>query len=217
MNKTTKEDLTTVSFLILIVALLLIVQGVIEKRNVNKIGRSQIVNGEYRTASTDFQYVKFESFKILEEIKDEVSSYEYEIPENSGFKSYMSYKAITSKSSYQYKIQEVAYTSNYGIRQVDGRYCIAVGTGLNAPVGTYIDLILDNETVIECIVGDIKADIHTLNNNIVTKSNGCVSEFIVDEKELQPLAKKMGNMSYCEDAWKSKVVKVKVYDKNVLN
>ncbi|MDO5150838.1 MAG: hypothetical protein Q4D76_15835 [Oscillospiraceae bacterium] len=32
----------------------------------------------------------------------------------------------------------------------------------NAPCGTYIDLIIENGVLIPCIVGDIKADAHTM-------------------------------------------------------
>lgn len=140
----------------------------------------------------------------------------YTIPSNSGFKSYMSYKSITSKSSYQYKLQsQYAYTGNYGIRQVNGRYCIAIGTFSTASVGTYVDLILENGTVIPCIVGDFKAPVHTDSSNIVTLHNGCVSEFIVDINNLHSTAKRMGNVSYCEDSWKSPVKEMKVYNTNV--
>lgn len=45
---------------------------------------------------------------------------EYALPNNSGFKSYMPYKAITSKNSPQYKLQLNAYTSeDSGIRMVN--------------------------------------------------------------------------------------------------
>lgn len=141
----------------------------------------------------------------------------YSIPSNSGFKSYMSYKALTSKSSPQYKLQSsYAYTGNYGIRQVNGRYCIAIGTFSNAAIGSYVDLVLENGTIIPCVVGDFKAPVHTDSSNIVTLHNGCVSEFIVDLNSLHSTAKKMGNVSYCEEGWKSPVKTMLVYNTNVL-
>lgn len=142
----------------------------------------------------------------------------YNIPNNNGFKSYMSYDAITSESSNQYILQtNYAYTGNYGIRQVNGRYCVAIGTAFNADVGTYFDLILENGTVIQCIVGDIKADIDTEDNNVVTTSNGCVAEFIVDSNILNLNAKLLGDISECNEEWKSRVVTIRVYGKNILN
>lgn len=145
------------------------------------------------------------------------SSGAYYMPQNSGFKSYMSYQAISTTSSPQYVLQnQYAYTGEYGIRQVDGRFCIAIGTFSNAKVGTYVDLVLQNGTVIPCIVGDFKSDIHTDSNNMVTLHNGCVSEFIVDKNSLHETAKKMGDVSYCREDWNSSVQQVTVYQTNVL-
>ena len=113
----------------------------------------------------------------------------YTMPSTSGFKSYMSYKAITSTSSPQYKLQHsYAYTGDYGIRQVNGRYCIAIGTFSGASIGTYVDLILNNGTTIHCIIGDFKSNAHTDASNMMT-SNGCVSEFIVDMNSFNSTAK----------------------------
>ena len=146
----------------------------------------------------------------------EYSYTEYEMPQNTGFKSYMSYTAITSQESPQYQLQKYfAYTGNYGIRQVNDRYCVAIGTAFNANVGTYFDLILENGEVIQCIVGDIKSDQHTDESNIITLNNGCVSEFIVDPDSLDFYAKTMGDISYCKEQWFSNVIKIKIYDRNV--
>lgn len=142
---------------------------------------------------------------------------EYQVPSNRGFKSYMSYRAITSKSSTQYKLQCIAYTGEFGIRQIDNRFCVAIGTFSNATVGTYIDLILENGTVIPCAIGDFKADIHTDSTNKVTSHNGCVSEFIIDKTVLHSTAKKIGDISYCKEEWKSPVKIIKVYEKNVFD
>lgn len=159
--------------------------------------------------------VKTEVEQETEVIKEDD---EYSMPSTSGFKSYMSYKAITSKSSPQYKLQSnYAYTGNYGIRQVDDRYCIAIGTFSGAAIGTYVDLVLENGTVIPCIIGDFKANIHTDSKNIVTMHNGCISEFIIDADKLHATAKKMGDISYCNKEWNSPVESIVVYDKNVFN
>ena len=146
---------------------------------------------------------------------EELSYKEYTVPITSGFKSYMPYTAITSRESKQYKLQQMAYTGNYGIRMVDGRYCVALGTAFNADVGTYFDLILANETVISCIVGDVKADKHTDSSNMVTVASGCLTEFVIDNSALDKNAKRMGDISYCCGEWNSRVEKIRVYDKNV--
>lgn len=147
----------------------------------------------------------------------------YRIPHNNGFKSYMSYKAITHKSSKQYKIQnEYAYTGTYGIRQVNERFCVAVGTFFQMEVGTYFDLVLENGTVIPCILSDVKDNKHTLSDNITTASNGCVSEFITDIKCLPCKVRNnkgtgTGDISDCCAEWDSPVKEIRVYEKNILD
>ena len=171
---------------------------------------------KYNDEWVEIQYKSGIAYICSEYISDEQLDYtEYIAPITSGFKSYMPYTAITSKSSPQYKLQQSTYTGTYGIRQYDNRYCVAIGTAFNADVGTYFDLILANGTVIPCIVADIKADRHTDSNNMVTIANGCLTEFIVDSSTLNRNAKRMGDISYCNEDRDSRVEKIRVYDKNV--
>lgn len=138
---------------------------------------------------------------------------EYSVPETSGFKSFMSYKAITSKSSPQYKLQhEKAYTGKNGIRQVDGRYCVAIGSYFTNEIGVLFDLVLENGTVIPCILADQKADKDTDSQNIITRHNGCLSEFIVDVGNLKREIARMGDVSYFNNNWNSPVESIRVYE-----
>lgn len=152
-------------------------------------------------------------------VSETINTYrEFTVPKNRGFKSFEPYNNFNPRYR-QYKLQQHAYTGEYGIRKVDERYCIALGTHFfenisNSIIGTYVDLVLENGEVIHCILGDIKANAHTNSDNIVTTANGCVSEFIVDKSELPSDVKKMGNMSYARTEWRSPVAKVIVYDKN---
>lgn len=152
-------------------------------------------------------------------VLDNVIGYtSYDVPNTSGFKSFMDYRAITDKSSAQYRLQnEYAETGDYGIRMVNGRYCIAVGSYFTDDIGQYIDLILENGTVIPCVLSDQKANAHTDSNNIVTVHSGCASEFVVDTPRLNNEAKIRGDMSYSTDNWNSRVVMIKVYNKNVFD
>lgn len=183
---------------------------------------------EVYSFNTPIQYYKFNdewakivyptgyAYMSLQYISNEKLNYrDYTVPITSGFKSYMPYTAITNKASKQFKLQQMASTGAYGIRTVNNRYCVAIGTAFNAQVGTYFDLILENETVISCIVSDIKADKHTDKNNMITVSNGCLTEFIVNSNILDRNAKRMGDISYCCDEWNSRVEKIRVYDKNI--
>lgn len=158
-----------------------------------------------------------------EEIQTQNLYQEYQVSPNRGFKSYMPYTAITSQSSPQYILQnQYAYTGEFGIRKVEDRFCIAIGQLSNARVGTYVDLILENEIVIPCIVGDFKANVHTDSSNMVTGHNGCVSEFIVEKEKLPYVVRNndntgTGNMSHCKEEWNSPVKTIKVYEKNIFD
>lgn len=180
---------------------------------------------------TIVEYTYFNDEWVKIEFQDQTgylySSYitEGDLPEyfsyyltSKGFKSFMGYKAITATSSLQYKIQhEHAYTGEYGIRQVDGRFCVALGSAVDAKMGTYVDLVLENGAILNCILADQKADIHTMEDNLTTEANGCVSEFIVDTTKLESLAAKMGDVSYVDDSWKSPVVEIRVYPINIFD
>lgn len=136
---------------------------------------------------------------------------EYPVPQNSGFKSFMDYRKITSRSSNQYRLQQAATTSYNGIRMVDGRYCMALGTYFGTKVGQYFDLVLENGTRINCITGDIKSDKDTDYYNIFTP-NGCCSEFIIDSEYLPKNIMLTGNMSNLYPQWNSSVSSIYVYD-----
>ena len=127
-------------------------------------------------------------------------------------KSFMPYTAITSAESPQYRLQQKAYTGTYGIRQVNGRYCVAVGSYYTTAVGTYFDLILENGTVIPCILADCKADRHTDETNRVT-FDGSLAEFVVDGKALEKRIWKSGDVSSADASWDSPVKTVRIYEK----
>ena len=127
-------------------------------------------------------------------------------------KSYMSYKNITSRSSEQYKLQQMAYTGTYGIRQVNGRFCVAVGSAYTTQIGQYIDLVLEDGTIIPCILGDCKADEHTDSRNILT-SDGSLAEFVVDVPSLSKTVRYTGDISTACDDWESMITRIIIYDK----
>ena len=140
----------------------------------------------------------------------------YNVKKYSGFKSWMPYN-LFGKSTNQYKLQQLAVTGEYGIRYVDEYACIAVGTFANTKIGQRIDLVLENGTIIKCVMADEKSDKHTDSNNMFTINSDCCSEFIIDKSALDINAKRRGDMSYCNEKWNSPVVQFYVYDENVLN
>ena len=134
----------------------------------------------------------------------------YGVPSSSSFKSYMSYRAITNKSSKQYKLQQKAKTNSKGIRTVNGRYCIAMGSYYATNIGTKIDLVMKNGKVIKCILADQKADRDTDSTNRYT-SDGSIVEFIVDTGKLPRMVKLMGDVSYAYDSFRGKIKAVREY------
>lgn len=141
----------------------------------------------------------------------EITSSTYYAPYNR-IKSYMPYTAITSRSSAQWKLQQIAYTGTHGIRQVNGRYCIAVGSAYTSKIGQYIDLVLENGTVIPCILSDQKADKDTNSENTITEHDGSLVEFVVSSSNLSGSIRRMGDISYAQDDWNSMITQVIVYD-----
>ena len=183
---------------------------------------------EYNDEWAEITYDNGQAYISRDYISDEECEFVmYDVPKTRGFKSYTPYKKkgsdeenIFNKNSRQYALQCMAYTGTYGIRQYEGKFCVAIGTAFGASVGTYIDLILENGTVIPSIVSDIKADKHTQANNMVTAHNGCVAEFIVDKYSLpykvwNTDGTGTGNISHCCKQWNSPVVSIIVYDKNI--
>lgn len=168
---------------------------------------------DYNKKWVKIKYKKKEAYVCKDYISNDRPKYKtFEVPENSGFKSFMSYKCITSKSSDQYKLQyNKAYTGTYGIRQVNGRYCVAIGSYFTSEIGTKFDLVLKNGTIIPCVLADQKANTDTDSMNVVTRHNGCVSEFVVDDNVLHNKARQMGDISYCNKNWKSPVTTIRIY------
>ena len=129
-------------------------------------------------------------------------------------KSFMDFTKITLQSSPQYKLQQLAETNEDGLRTVNGRYCIAVGSRYTTLIGQYIDLILENGEIIPCILGDQKDDKHTDEENMIAL-DGSLSEFIVETDRLCANVKVTGDFSYLKKKWKSNVSEVIVYCKNL--
>lgn len=122
----------------------------------------------------------------------------YDVPDNSSFKSYMDYHAITNTRSKQYKLQQQCVNDSNGLRTFDGYYTIAVGTGFGVGVGDYLDVKLSTGTLLHCVVGDIKQNAHTGSDNIQVAHNGNVIEFIVDTDCLHSEARSRGDISMIE-------------------
>ncbi len=125
---------------------------------------------------------------------------DYDTPSDNSFKSYMDYRTITDTTSMQYELQKQANTDGYGMRMVDDRYCVAVGSYYSTTVGQAVDIIMKSGNIIHCIVADLKQDIHTDSTNR-QNPNGSIVEFLVDTDVLHGRIQKTGDISYFDTVW----------------
>jgi len=129
-----------------------------------------------------------------------------------GFKSFESSSLITYGKAGE--INRMAKTNEDGLKMVNGRYLVAIGTRFGVSVGQYFDLVLKNGVVIPCIMGDTKADEDTDNSNTMTVHSKCVSEFIVSQSALPESVAISGDVSVLYD-WDAPVVEVIVYENSL--
>lgn len=107
---------------------------------------------------------------------------------DSAKRTYMDYRLVTATNTNNYRVlnSDDSYTdSNTGIRMNDNQICVAVGSYYGLP-GDYIDIVLEDGTVVEAIVADGKADEDTDPTNRYQKYDGSVVELVVDTNVYNP-------------------------------
>lgn len=145
--------------------------------------------------------------KKIEEEKPKPKLKSMEVPEvNSSFKSYMDYKCITNKSSSQWQLQKKAVTSSTGIRMYGDCYLVALGTYYTTNIGDIFYITFEDGGRIKCMIGDLKAVKDTDSKN--QHMSGNIVEFIVDTPSLPKVVRKMGDISYIDDKFTGKVIKI---------
>lgn len=113
---------------------------------------------------------------------------------NTGFKSFMDYRALTNRRSRQYALQQNAYTDEQGFRRYEGYYMIALGSYYASSVGERFRITLENGQSFLAITGDLKSDAHT--DRLHQHRGGNIVEFIVDRRQISGTCQRMGDMSY---------------------
>lgn len=160
-----------------------------ELSTVNKVNKAKIQSNKSKKKS---------KIKVLKA---------YSVPkEASSFKTYMSYKCISS-SSPQGKLQKKAYTSPNGLRKVGKYYCIALGSYYGSKIGTKYKITLSSGKYFWGILADQKANCHTNSTNQYTLRNGDVIEFVVDTPKL-PLSVRISGSISSISKFKGKVKKI---------
>lgn len=130
----------------------------------------------------------------LEEIEENLTYTDYDVPSDKLFKSYMDARHITNKNSQQYRLKSEYILDETGIYKVDNRFCCALGSYYTTQVGTYFDIVMKSGEIIPCILADCKADEHTDNLGQYTISNDSIVEFVVDTSTLIPnISNRWGN------------------------
>ena len=141
-------------------------------------------------------------YNIGEAGRSEWKSFEYHTKEDD--------RPAFSLSSDQYKLSQKAYTGKYGIRTVDGRYCVAVGSKFGERVGTKLDVVFESGIRIKCIMGDQKSDNDTDDTHSYHLSDGSYLEFIVDRNAISQKVKLSGNLGII-DEFSGKIIQIIVY------
>lgn len=128
--------------------------------------------------------------------------------------SYMDYRTITDPTSDQWRLQQKATTDPVtGIRTVNGRFCVAVGSAITVEKGAYIDVTLQNGVRIPCVLADCKRDCDTIDTFV--GADGGIVEFVVDTDVLPDKVQLLGsNEAQFNFYWASPVEKIFVWDEN---
>ena len=114
-------------------------------------------------------------------------------PGGGEFKCYMDYRTITDTSSPQYRLQLGAYTDKNGLRKTEGFYMVALGSAYGTEIGAQYAITLSNGRTFLAVLGDQKADAHTIDGHTRDRS-GAVVEFIVDAGMLPQAVKHSGSI-----------------------
>lgn len=112
-----------------------------------------------------------------------------DICSTSNFKSWMDYKAITSKTSAQYILQTKASTNDEGFRVVNDRVLVAMGPQYG-PVGSEYTIIFEDGQKVDVMIGDIKHE------GCNSSRDGSMIEFIVDKNLMSKTARRLGNYNF---------------------
>jgi hypothetical protein len=112
------------------------------------------------------------------------------------FKSFMSFRSITNRTSIQWDLQQNAVTDEEGFRRYEGMYMVAVGTYYSPQAGMTFEIEFSSGRTILAISGDVKDQRHTCSFNRYTLANGCAVEFIVDPRVISRTSRRMGDMSF---------------------
>lgn len=140
----------------------------------------------------------------------------YQIQESiQGVGAYKGFKSFESTDKVTYGnagwINSKSVTNESGFQMINDRYLVAMGTRFGLTIGQYFDIVLENGTIIPCILGDEKDDNDTDITNTFTTHSRCATEFIVSTDKLPKNVLLAGDVSIFCDEWDSPVVEIIKY------
>lgn len=127
----------------------------------------------------------------------------------------MDYRSCNIAGSPHYRIQQYAWTDEIGCRRFDEDYIVALGTFYTDKIGERFEITLENGYTFTVIVGDIKADKDTDENNMfaycpqygTSELGANVLEFIVELDSLSTACYRYGGVDYY-DCFRSDISKM---------
>lgn len=176
----------------------------------NKEEKTETIDERFEIIEENTEIVDWNISTPEIEVKDDMVEYTLmDVPNiDSSFKTWMSYKAVTSVSSQQYKyINDYGWADengfmrssadmSYGIEQ--DYYLIALGSYYGTEIGTKYRITLDTGNVFYGVLADCKDDKHTEATNRYIVENGNVVEFLVNVSTLNKTVKVTGSANYME-------------------
>ena len=184
---------------------------------INKIDKyTQIKKFEYIKFFDDIDNIKFYDLPSTKNQKELIIN-TLDLPDiDTSFKGFMDYRTITDETTLQWKIQQVAYTDEYGVRKYNDDCCVALGSYYVENIGDRFEVTLDNGNVFTIIAAELKKDEHTDENNQyvpMTYDMGNVIEFIVDDNIIHDGVWTLGDVSYYEK-FSGNILEIKLLERN---
>lgn len=126
---------------------------------------------------------------------------------------YMDYRAITNTASDQYRLQQhpqCTINEQGFLTYQDTYYAVAMGSYWGE-IGDKFIVRLENGNVINCIIGDRKADIDTDKLNYAHNDDGHILEFLIDSDSpymIQAGIRELGLVNLAFSEFDSKIVSI---------
>lgn len=187
--------------------------------------RITILNAQNLTQSEIIEeYIKVNSkkeYQVDDNIFQSISSNKWGIGESvplpslpTNIKSYTDYHFYNVDGTPHKRLQQVAWTDDYGCRRYNNDYIVALGSFYSVDIGDRFEVTLDSGNVFTIILGDGKADVDTDPTNMYApcvnyEGEQCanVIEFIIDKNVVSIEAYRYGSMDYY-DLFKGNIIKM---------